>query len=131
MAQFVKTKRPKLSLKLCQHCNAMLTNKTYMRHRRLYFNTETREWITTKMLSSKQADSEASFRYMGNICIYSPVGFLVVTIVPLPYLTDSQDEDIVPPKFPTEPEENCEVYSVSEGGEDLDPSEPESDSGML
>ena len=59
-----------------------------------------------------------------NLCIYSPVGFLVVTIVPLPYLTDSQDEDIVTPKFPTEPEETCEVYSVCEGGEDLDPSEP-------
>ena len=63
--------------------------------------------------------------------MYSPVGFLAVTVVPLTYLTDSEDEDIVPPKFPTEPEENCEDYSVSAGGGDLDPSGPESELGML
>lgn len=77
------------------------------------------------MLSSKQADSASSLgtcrQYLQ--LTYSPVGFLAVTF---PYLIDSEDEDIVPPKFPIEPEENCEEYSVSEGGVDLDPSEPES-----
>ena len=44
-------KKLKISLILCEHCNEMLTLKTYRRHRKLYINHENSEWITTDMLS--------------------------------------------------------------------------------
>ena len=35
---------------LCGHCGKMLTLKTYRRHRKLYYQSETDEWITAEVL---------------------------------------------------------------------------------
>lgn len=35
---------------VCEHCNESLSTKTYKRHRKLYFNETTDEWITAESI---------------------------------------------------------------------------------
>ena len=42
------------SLVLCEHCNELITTKTYKRHRKLYYNTETEEWVTAESIKYKK-----------------------------------------------------------------------------
>lgn len=39
-----KVKKPKVSHRLCKHCNKTLNVKTYKEHKRLYYDQATRHW---------------------------------------------------------------------------------------
>ena len=92
-------KRAKLlsSLVQCEHCSEMLTTKSYRRHRKLYFNLEKGEWITTEMLSCQHTDTpSAGLKVVGNLrSLYFLNFYLEMT---------TTDDD--PPEMPL----NCDSY---------------------
>lgn len=92
-------KRAKLSSSLvqCEHCSEMLTIKTYRRHRKLYFNPEKGEWITTEMLSCQHPDPPSAGLKVLNI---TSVPILIVNLLYLEMTTSDDD----PPEMPL----NCD-----------------------
>lgn len=52
------TKKPKLTHKLCPHCNKQLNIKTYKEHKRLHFHESSRSWYkSTPTLECDGSDS--------------------------------------------------------------------------
>jgi len=52
-------KRLKLLYKFCPHCQKQCNIKTYKDHKRLYFNVETKSWLTATSCNSASAKYSA------------------------------------------------------------------------
>ena len=50
------TNRLRVSPLFCGHCEELLSLKTFRRHRKLYYNSETDEWITKARLNPSKHD---------------------------------------------------------------------------
>ena len=99
MAESCKRAKLSSSLVQCEHCSEMLTIKTYRRHRKLYFNLEKGEWITTEMLSCQHPGPPSAGLKVLDI---PSVRILEINFVYLEM--NATDDD--PPEMPL----NCDSY---------------------
>ena len=59
-----------LSTVFCPHCGALVSRKTYRMHKRLYYDSDTEQWIKRKALDSGDSSKSMYSRHIAVVTIF-------------------------------------------------------------